>query len=75
MNVEDYKVALSTRIRGDPLLKLLCSELKSSKWRELRSGDDFEEVGYNMDFGEKLLCTSESWKVRGTCRYLRWVKF
>jgi len=36
------------------LLELLGSELKSSKRRELRSGGDFEEVGYIMNFREKL---------------------
>ena len=54
-NVEKNKIAqLSVEIRGDLLLELLCSELKSSERRELRSREDLEEVGYNMDFGWEL---------------------
>jgi len=37
-------------IRGDLLLKLLGLELTSTKRREPQSGDDFEEVGYILDF-------------------------
>ena len=38
-------------IKGDMLVDVLGSELKSSERREPRSGEDLEEVGYNMDFG------------------------
>ena len=45
MNMEDIKVAyLSTDIRGDLLLKLLGSKLKSSEQKESRSKEDLEEV-------------------------------
>jgi len=55
MNVEDNKIVrLLAEIRGDLLLELLDSELKSLERREFWSGDDFEEVGYNMDFRRKL---------------------
>ena len=37
-------------IKGDLLLKLLGLELTSTKRREPQSGDDFEEVGYILDF-------------------------
>ena len=50
-------------IRGDLLLELLGSELKFIEQRESQSERDPEEVGYRMDFGEELLCYSESWKV------------
>ena len=37
-------------IKGNLLLELLASELKSSELRELRSREGLEEVGYIMDF-------------------------
>ena len=37
-------------IKSDLLLEQLGSELKSSERSEPQSGDDFEEVGYSMDF-------------------------
>jgi len=49
---------------------VLGSELESSERRKPRSGEDLEEVRDNMDFGGELSCSSESWKVSDTCRYL-----
>ena len=51
MNVEDNNVVqLSTWIRGDLLLELLGLKLKSSERRKPQSGEDAEEIGYDMDF-------------------------
>ena len=53
---EDNVVAvqLSAEVRGDLLLELLGSELKSLEWKKPWSGEGLEEVGYNMDFGGEL---------------------
>ena len=51
MNMEENKVVLTIDgIRGDLLLELFDSELKSSERRKLRTGDDFKEVEYSMNF-------------------------
>ena len=42
------------KIRGDLLLELLGLELRSSERREFRSGEDLEEVRYNIDFRREL---------------------
>ena len=55
MNVEEGKTAqMSMEIRGNLLLELLGSELKTSEWREPQSGEDLEEVGYSMEFRREL---------------------
>jgi len=58
------------KIEGGLLLVLLGSELKSLERRKLLSREDLEEVENSMDFRGEFWCTSESGKVRDTCRYL-----
>ena len=57
-------------MRDDLLLEPLGSELKYLERIESRREEELEEVGYSMDFGEKLWHYSKSWKVRDMCRNL-----
>ena len=62
-------------IESGLLLELLGLELKSSEQRKPQSGEDFEKVGYSIDFRRELWFTPKSLKVRDMCRHLEWVRF